>query len=114
MDTKITRDQFMRGVAAIDRYLTMRNKVEAAMIDGGCDLNGMAGDALLDELTDQLSERCGDVRDEIAGTMLGWVLWENGGEITETDGTTRTVTTPEELWAYWETVSEGPFAKAKS
>lgn len=111
MDTKITRDQFMRGMEAIARYRTMRDEVEAALAAGGCNSDGLAGDSLLDELVDQLSERCGDERDPVAGTMIGWVLWEGGGDITEADGTSRMVTTPEELWTYWETVREGPFSE---
>ena len=54
----ITEEQFLRGVAAVERYRAMKDEIDAAMSAGGCNLDGLAGDGLLDELTDQISEHC--------------------------------------------------------
>ena len=108
----ITEEQFLRGVAAVERYRAMKDEIDAAMSAGGCNLDGLAGDGLLDELTDQISERCNDKADDVCGTMLDWLLYEGGGDCTEADGTVYSIKTPADLWTYWEATKSGPFDSA--
>lgn len=106
----ITEAQFMRGMGAVARYRTMVGAMQKAGEAGGLQrIDGHHGDALLDELTSQMSERCRD-DDGGSGTFIEYMLYDCGGPVTVPGGKSYMVNTPELLWAYWQETETGPFA----
>ena len=107
---KITYEQFVRGIAAINGYRDLLKKVYLAFQEAGEQrIDSLGGDGLLSELTRQLEERCNDSC-EPNGSMIEYMLYECGGPVRLEDGREFMTRTPEELWAYWEAVGEGPFS----
>lgn len=106
----ISRDQFLRGIAAIERYQTMRRAIQAAMEAGGIQelTYPGSGDDLLSELTKQLEERCNDPQIQ-HGSMIAYMLYDCGGPVHLADGRKFMTKTAEQLWTYWEASATGPF-----
>lgn len=110
----ITREQFLRGIEAINRYRAMVRAVGAAMLAGGAGApEDLGGQALHEELTRQIEERCGDPSRDPFGSDIEYMLYDAGGPVIEADGTRRMVNTPELLWRYWEETGRGPFDGAE-
>jgi hypothetical protein len=110
----ITRDQFLRGIAAINAYRGLVSAIDEVVraTEGGT-FTGLGSDGLLNELTHQLEERCGDPSDA-DGSMIEYMLYECGGPVVEANGDSRMVNTPELLWTYWEETLSGPFTPANT
>jgi hypothetical protein len=109
----ITREQFLRGIAAVQRYAELVRAVQAAMETHGIGgrIEDVGGEAVALELTRQLEERCNDPGGE-HGSMIDYMLYDCGGPVVEADGRRFMVNTPELLWAYWEQTGNGPFEAA--
>jgi hypothetical protein len=108
--TEITRDQFLRGIEAINAHNRLVKVVYDAFAAAGEDrVDGLGASRLLNELSRQLEERCNDPNVPMQGSMIDYVLYEQGGLVIEADGSKRMVNTPELLWSYWEETGCGPF-----
>lgn len=110
----ITRDEFLRGVAALNAYRKLVREVGDAMHRAGVGyrIEDLGGAPLAEELTRQLEARCNDPS-EGDGSMIEYMLYDCGGPVREADGTEFMVNTPERLWTYWEATHNGPFAHVK-
>lgn len=106
----ISREQFLRGIGAIQRYREMCQAIRIAYDIGGCAdrVDGFSGDDILGELTRQLEERCNDPR-KPHGSMIEYMLYDCGGPVHLSDGRHFMVDAPGLLWDYWRAVGEGPF-----
>lgn len=109
----IAETQFLRGIAAIERYRGLCAALRAAMDEAGCGrADAFAGDDLLSELILQIAERCNDPAGH-HGTMVEYMLFERPGRVIEADGTVHPIDSAESLWAYWRASQTGPFEQAK-
>lgn len=111
----ITKDQFIRGMDAIEAHRDLKAAVDAVLEMAGCEPStDMGGGKLLDEIVTQLEERCNDPVAGLVASAIGWVVWEGGGDVIEDDGRQFSVRTPDELWTWWETTERGPFGAQTS
>ena len=110
---QITKTQFVRGMTAILDFQDMKDAIhrefaKANLTDAGC----LGGENLVDELVQQLEERCGDPHTHRQCSAIRFFLWENRPE-TEwrlPDGALFDVRFSEHLWDYWERSKTGPFS----
>jgi len=106
----ITKDQFLRGIAAVLRHDQAVKSIREAWTAAGVEDYGigMLGDPLAHEVVRQLEERCNDA-DHHHGSMITYMLYDCGGPVTW-EGQSYMTRTAEELWAYWEASKSGPFS----
>jgi hypothetical protein len=105
---KITQLQFLRAMEAIAEYQDMVAEID--LLVGGDARTGALAEPLLDELVQQLRERCDDPAvDDDGNTSLDIYLYEDRASLRWPDGGLRLLTSPGELWDWWEASAVGPF-----
>lgn len=110
---KITKEQFVRGFAAIQNQHAVETAMAKLAAAHGNPEFALGHSPVTQELIRQLEERCDDADDSATyGSDIQYALYERGRVVPMEGAEPFVVDSAETVWRLWEESGSGPFSGA--